>query len=139
MLRRVGRRGGRVGVLWGPGAGGLRAELAGDPEAGAFPGRFGSWSSVSSVVLAGGVGLLAFWPRIQGGPDLVALVDVLVGAAGCLALVLRRRWTTALALVLTVVSAADVSIGGAAVVATFAVAVRRRPQRPVAGWGEQRS
>ena len=76
-------------------------------------------------MLAIGVGLLSFWPRLRGGPDPSAMIDLLIGSAGCLALVLRHRWTTALALVLTALSAVDVTIGGAALVATFAVAVRR--------------
>ena len=52
-------------------------------------------------------------------------VDQLIGALGCAALWLRRRWPTQLAVALVVVSAFSELVGGAMLAALFTVAVHR--------------
>ncbi|MEU4804133.1 histidine kinase [Actinosynnema sp. NPDC023587] len=58
-------------------------------------------------------------------PDPLVVVDQVIGAAGCAALWLRRRWPVALALALVALSTFSMLVQGAAAVALFAVAVHR--------------
>src|SRR3954451_12720927 len=92
------------------------------------PGRLGSdmrGVDLACLVPAAGLGLMESWPRLRPEADALDLVDLLAGGAGCLALLLRRRWPAPLALILSALSAVVVSIGGAAaLVATFSVAIR---------------
>ncbi|MFE7620304.1 sensor histidine kinase [Streptomyces sp. NPDC057496] len=67
-------------------------------------------------------------------PDIVVLVDCVVGAAACCALWVRRRWPVGVAVALVLVSAVEPVAAGAALVALFSVAVHR-PFRPVAAIG----
>ncbi len=59
-------------------------------------------------------------------------VDQIVGALGCAALWLRRRWPVALAVVLVALSTFSEFVAGAMVVSLFTVAVHRRPRTSAA-------
>ncbi|WP_037080484.1 sensor histidine kinase [Pseudonocardia spinosispora] len=61
-------------------------------------------------------------------PAWVPLADQVIGALGCAALWLHRRWPFQLALVVSALSAVSTTIGGASAVAQFAVALRRPPR-----------
>jgi signal transduction histidine kinase len=67
----------------------------------------------------------------QDFPDWFVLLDMVSGAAACVALFWRRRWPVHLAVALVVVAAYSSAAGGAAIVALFTVAVHR-PFRTVA-------
>ncbi|MFH9612708.1 sensor histidine kinase [Streptomyces pratensis] len=64
-------------------------------------------------------------------PDGVVLVDSVLGAAGCCALWVRRRWPVTVAAVLTVLSVVEPVAAGAMLIALFSLAVHR-PFKPVA-------
>ncbi|MDK0523080.1 histidine kinase [Streptomyces sp. ML-6] len=67
-------------------------------------------------------------------PDIVVLIDCVVGAAACCALWVRRRWPVGVAVALVLVSTVEPVAAGATLVALFGVAVHR-PFRPVAAVG----
>ena len=81
--------------------------------------------AVSYGVLTSGVRTRAGGP---GVPPWLFDLDQLVGALGCAALWLRRRWPVQLAVVLVIASAFSELVAGAMVVALFTVAVHRRPR-----------
>jgi signal transduction histidine kinase len=84
---------------------------------------------IGLVLLAVGVGLAGFVRESQrpgGLRDGLLLIDLAVGSAACLALLLRRRRPVELAALLSVVSAFSAVAGGAAMIALFTVAVHRR-------------
>jgi signal transduction histidine kinase len=64
-------------------------------------------------------------------PDWFVMVDLLCGAAACIALFWRRRWPVGLAIALIIAAACTSSTAGAAIVVLFTVAVHR-PFRTVA-------
>ncbi|MER5883016.1 histidine kinase [Streptomyces sp. NPDC001941] len=81
-------------------------------------------------LLAAFIGLLASDATDKvGNPDLVVLLDQVVGAAACAALWLRRRWPLGLSLVLTAVGVVAPVAAGASLLGLFSVAVHR-PFRP---------
>ncbi|RII14001.1 sensory histidine kinase UhpB [Streptomyces sp. YIM 130001] len=80
----------------------------------------------AGVILAAVIGLVAGWSRLAAvgyGPR--GALDFAAGALCCLALVWRRRWPVGVAVVTTLVSAVTVTPAGAALVATFSLAVHR--------------
>ncbi|MFD3724133.1 sensor histidine kinase [Streptomyces sp. NPDC058671] len=85
----------------------------------------------SLFLLAALVGLLAAETSAKYTSEAVALADQLIGAAACCALWLRRRWPTALAVALCLVTAVVPVAGGALLASLFSLAVRR-PFREVA-------
>ena len=88
-----------------------------------------AWVALAAV---GGAVLLVVNTWAQGtgvlpGPRALAVgVDVGIGAASSAALVFRRRWPVAIALVAVVTSAVSLSAGGAGLLALFNVSIRRR-------------
>ena len=81
------------------------------------------------VLLAVCIGLAGFIRESQrpgGLGEGPLVVDIAVGSAACLALLLRRRWPVELTAILSVVGAFSVVAGGAAIIALFTVAVHRR-------------
>lgn len=92
---------------------------------------------IGLVLLAlgiGVVGLVAERQRPGALRDGLLLVDLAVGSAACLALLLRRRRPVELAAVLSVVAAFSVVAGGAALIALFTVAVHRTWRAVGAVW-----
>jgi signal transduction histidine kinase len=81
---------------------------------------------VTGILIAVVVGLLGSLPSLLGGISSADVVDLVLGGVGCAALLLRRRWPAALALVLVGLSAVSLTVGGAAGVATFFAAVHCR-------------
>lgn len=79
----------------------------------------------SGVVLAALVGLLAGWSRLAEVGFGVRGADFAAGALCCLALLWRRRFPVGVAVVTTLVSAVTVTPGGAALLATFSLAIHR--------------
>lgn len=79
------------------------------------------------VALLYGASMVPLGDATTPGAALPWPVDVAVGTACALALVLRRRWPVALALVLLPIGAVSVMATGAVLVALFTVAIRRRP------------
>jgi signal transduction histidine kinase len=88
---------------------------------------------VVAVLLAVVIGLAVFADAHDRDsfPDWFVMLDLLSGAAACIALFWRRRYPVHLAIALVVVAAYASSAGGAAIVALFTVAVHR-PFRTVA-------
>jgi len=82
---------------------------------------------IAIFVLAVLLGLFAASQRIATPvlPPGLFEVDQLIGALGCAALWLRRRWPTQLAVALVAVSAFSELVGGAMLAALFTVAVHR--------------
>ncbi|MFC8594131.1 sensor histidine kinase [Streptomyces atroolivaceus] len=78
-----------------------------------------------------GMAVLAAVDADHTTPDGVVLVDSVLGAAGCCALWVRRRWPVAVAAVLTVLSVVEPVAAGAMLIALFSLAVHR-PFKPVA-------
>lgn len=92
---------------------------------------------IGLVLLALGVGIIGLVRETQrpgGVSDGLLLVDLILGSVACLALLLRRRRPVELAAVLSVVGAFSVAAGGAAVIALFTVATRRRWRDVGAVW-----
>jgi signal transduction histidine kinase len=83
-----------------------------------------------AVLTAAGLGVASSLPLRADGPWIE--VELGVGAASCVALLVRRRWPIALALVLVALSTVSLAVAGAAAVATFSAAVHSRFP-PVAG------
>ncbi|MFF9065957.1 sensor histidine kinase [Streptomyces sp. NPDC014891] len=88
----------------------------------------------SIFLLAALVGLIAADTSAQYTSGAVTIVDQLLGAAGCCALWLRRRWPAGLALGLSVLNLVAPVAAGALLASLFSVAVRR-PFREVAAIG----
>ncbi|TXS19338.1 sensor histidine kinase [Streptomyces sp. adm13(2018)] len=88
----------------------------------------------SIFLLAALVGLIAADTSAQYTSGAVTVVDQLLGAAGCCALWLRRRWPAGLAIGLSVLNLVAPVAAGALLASLFSVAVRR-PFREVAGIG----
>ncbi len=88
---------------------------------------------LTAFLCAAGVGLLvlAAIEADETTPDVVVVVDSVIGAAACCALWVRRRWPVALAAVLTAVCIIEPVAAGALMVALFSLAVHR-PFKPVA-------
>ncbi|MBU4517730.1 MAG: sensor histidine kinase [Proteobacteria bacterium] len=92
---------------------------------------------IGLVLLALGVGLIGLVRESQrpgGLADGLLLVDLAVGSLACLALLLRRHRPVEVAAVLSVVAAFSVVAGGAAIIALFTVATRRRWRDVGAVW-----
>ena len=92
---------------------------------------------IGLVLLALGVGLIGLVRETQRPgalSDGLLLVDLAVGSVACLALLLRRRRPVEVAAVLSVVAALSVVAGGAAIIALFTVATRRRWRDVGAVW-----
>ncbi|OZG25850.1 sensor histidine kinase [Williamsia sp. 1138] len=82
---------------------------------------------VLMVALSLTIGIVAVWGRFGNwGPLLAA--DIVVGVLGCGALIWRRRWPLAIALILTLLSGVASFIGGAAFLALFSLAVHKPPR-----------
>jgi len=95
---------------------------------------------ISLFVLAALFGLLGVTARHNGSapidePSWVLVLDQVVGALGCVALWLRRRWPTQLAVALVLASAFAETVGGAMLVALFTVAIHRTPARTALVFG----
>ncbi|WP_318212630.1 MULTISPECIES: sensor histidine kinase [unclassified Streptomyces] len=88
----------------------------------------------SLFLLAAFVGLLAADTSAQYTSEAVTLVDQLLGAAGCCALWLRRRWPAGLAIGLSLLNIVAPVAAGALLASLFSVAVRK-PFREVAAIG----
>ncbi|MYS06456.1 sensor histidine kinase [Streptomyces sp. SID6041] len=88
----------------------------------------------SIFLLAALVGLIAADTSAQYTSGAVTVVDQLLGAAGCCALWLRRRWPAGLAIGLSVLNLVAPVAAGALLASLFSVAVRR-PFREVAAIG----
>jgi signal transduction histidine kinase len=79
---------------------------------------------------------VVFWLLSVGGqlqsstplPAWLLLPDAVVGALGCAAVWLRRRWPVGLTLALIAVSTFAETVGGAMIVALFTVAIHRPPR-----------
>ncbi|MEU4076321.1 sensor histidine kinase [Streptomyces venezuelae] len=88
----------------------------------------------SLFLLAAFVGLIAADTSAQYTSEAVTLVDQLLGAAGCCALWLRRRWPVGLAVALALLNVVAPVAAGALLASLFSVAVRK-PFREVAAIG----
>ncbi len=79
---------------------------------------------VLMILLAAAIGVVAISPRLDDISGMI-VVDIAVGVAGCVAMVWRRRWPLALAIVATVASGFTSAIGGVALLAVFSLAVHK--------------
>ena len=84
------------------------------------------------VAAAFGVGLSLLRVNEPSLPHWVLIADQVTGIVGCAALWLRRRWPVELAVLLTLLSVYSETVGGAAAVALFTVAVHRPVKQAVA-------
>ena len=106
-----------------PGA--VRAELETDPHP--LIGRRSKRDiaiDVLMILLAAAIGVVAISPRLDDISGMI-VADLAVGVAGCVAMVWRRRWPLALAIVTTVASGFTSAIGGVALLAVFSLAVHK--------------
>lgn len=106
-----------------PGA--VRAELETDPHP--LIGRRSKRDiaiDVLMILLAAAIGAVAISPRLDDISGMI-VADLAVGVAGCVAMVWRRRWPLALAIVTTVASGFTSAIGGVALLAVFSLAVHK--------------
>lgn len=106
-----------------PGA--VRAELETDPHP--LIGRRSKRDiaiDVLMILLAAAIGVVAISPRLDDMPGVI-VADLAIGVAGCVAMVWRRRWPLALAIVATVASGFTSAIGGVALLAVFSLAVHK--------------
>ncbi|HBF80290.1 MAG TPA: sensor histidine kinase [Streptomyces sp.] len=111
-------------------------ELPGDDRAGARRSARDWAVDIAAFLCAAGAALPALGAvdADPTTPDGVVFADVLIAAASCCALWLRRRRPVWVAVALTVVSAVEPAALGALMVALFSLAVHR-PFRPVASVG----
>jgi signal transduction histidine kinase len=79
---------------------------------------------VLMVVLALAIGVVGVWGRFGNWGPLLA-TDIAIGLVGCGALIWRRRWPLAIALILTLVSGVASFVGGASFLALFSLAVHK--------------
>ncbi|SEP48820.1 sensor histidine kinase [Amycolatopsis saalfeldensis] len=107
---------------WQPGS--LRADV--DPGRGRGRSVRDVFVDATGILIAVVAGLLSALPSLLDGMAPADLADLALGGLGCAALLVRRRWPAALALVLAALSAVSLTVGGAAGVATFFAAVHRR-------------
>jgi signal transduction histidine kinase len=86
------------------------------------------------IALLVGAGVFADAHDQNTLPDWFTALDMLAGVVGCLALWVRRRWPFGVALSLALLAAVFSSVGGAALIAVFTLAVHRplRQTAPVA-------
>lgn len=108
---------------WMPGA--VREKLEADPHP--LTGRRTKRDvtiDVIMVLLSMGIGVLGVLGRFDNWGPLLA-GDIAIGALGCVALVWRRRWPVAIAVVLTVLSAFGSFIAGPSFLAVFSLAVHK--------------
>ncbi|PHV64965.1 sensor histidine kinase, partial [Williamsia muralis] len=106
-----------------PGA--VRAELETDPHP--LIGRRSKRDiaiDVLMILLAAAIGVVAISPRLDDISGMI-VADLAVGVAGCVAMVWRRRWPLALAVLTTVASGFTSAIGGVALLAVFSLAVHK--------------
>ncbi|MEV0643978.1 histidine kinase [Phytomonospora sp. NPDC050363] len=93
----------------------------------------------TAFALAVLAGLVLSGLRIEAGPmpepPWLYNLDQVVGALGCGALWLRRRWPVQLAVALIAVSAVSELVAGAMLIALFTVAVHRPPRTTLALFG----
>ena len=79
---------------------------------------------LTMLLVAIGIGLLAFEPTEDQHSELMALIDVLCGVVGWIALWWRRRWPVAVAVLTLSLSTISAFVAGAALIALFNVALR---------------
>ncbi|SEE81428.1 sensor histidine kinase [Jiangella alba] len=78
-------------------------------------------------VIAALVGLSAYDTAMQNDPpELIQLLDLIVGTAACVSLWWRRRWPVQLAVATALMSVGSASAAGAGIIMVFTVAVHRR-------------
>lgn len=78
-------------------------------------------------VIAVIIGLMTYDSAMQNDPpELVQMIDLIVGALACVSLWWRRRWPVQLAVVVALLAVGVSSAAGAGVVLLFTVAVHRR-------------
>ncbi|MET7337744.1 histidine kinase [Nonomuraea sp. NPDC005650] len=81
-------------------------------------------SDIAMFLLASGITVLTL-PDLKDEPELLRVLEQVVGALSCVAVWLRRRWPVGFALVTTLFSSYLEMSGGASVVGLFTVAVHR--------------
>lgn len=79
------------------------------------------------LVVAVGFGLLILLPTAGAHSQVGLVLDVVLGSVACLALAVRRRWPTAVAVFAVAASAVSGFSAGASLVALFSAAIRVRP------------
>src|ERR1044072_6073763 len=79
---------------------------------------------VALLLIAIGIGIAAFGPTEDEHSELGALIDVVSGVIGWIALWWRRRWPVAVAVLTISLSAVSAFVAGAALIALFNVALR---------------
>jgi signal transduction histidine kinase len=82
---------------------------------------------VLCILVAAGIGVLVFADVHDRHefPEWFTMLDLSLGVASCLALLVRRRWPLALAIALVGVGLVSSAAGGAGVIALFTLAVHR--------------
>jgi signal transduction histidine kinase len=121
---------GSVTISWKLLPGSLRDEVDLAPDAPGIRSVRDVIVDVFAVLAAAALGAASSLPLTGDSPWTEA--ELVVGALGCAAQLVRRRWPIALALVLVALSAVLPAVAGAAAVATFSAAVHSRFP-PVAG------
>jgi len=79
---------------------------------------------VAMLLIAIGIGVAVFSPTEDQHSDFGALIDVVFGVIGWIALWWRRRWPVAVAVITLTLSAVSAFVAGAALIALFNVALR---------------
>jgi signal transduction histidine kinase len=79
---------------------------------------------VAALLIAIGIGVLVFGPSEDQHSELGALIDLVSGVIGWIALWWRRRWPVAVAVLTLSLSAISAFVAGAALIALFNVALR---------------
>ncbi|MFB9907776.1 sensor histidine kinase [Allokutzneria oryzae] len=109
---------------WLPGS--LREDVDPDPVGRPVRSARDVVVDVIGMLIAAVVGLFSSWSLLRMGVTPAETADLALGALGCAALLVRRRWPIALALALVGLSAVSPAVGGAAAVATFSAALHCR-------------